>query len=213
MPPPAHPTLRIYLDACCLSRLTDNQSQPRVRREAEAVELILALARLGSLIWVSSAVLNIEVSRNPNPDHRRDAEALLAFAGEVVIPSEPEAVRPANHPAWIRPFRRASPSNCRAREGQRLPDDRRRPPSSRPAVSWANRRSSRKPCILVFGSAEMTSLDRMTDEDFERHALEILQRELGLDGLARFLRLNRTGTGDYTRDRLRWLAGTTIEDI
>lgn len=93
MPPSAHPTLRIYLDACCLSRLTDNQSQPRVRREAEAVELILALARLGSLIWVSSAVLNIEVSRNPNPDHRRDAEALLAFAGEVVIPSEPEAVR------------------------------------------------------------------------------------------------------------------------
>ena len=33
----------------------------------------------------------------------------------------------------------------------------------------------------------MISIDRMTDEDFERHALAILQRELGLDGLARFL--------------------------
>jgi hypothetical protein len=59
----------------------------------------------------------------------------------------------------------------------------------------------------------MTSMDTMTDEDFERHAFAILQREFGLDGLARFLRLNRAGTGDYTRDRHNWLAGTTIEDI
>jgi hypothetical protein len=59
----------------------------------------------------------------------------------------------------------------------------------------------------------MTPIDRMTDEDFERHAFAILRRELGLDGLARFLRLNRAGSGDYTRDRHRWLAGTTIEDI
>jgi hypothetical protein len=35
----------------------------------------------------------------------------------------------------------------------------------------------------------MTPLENMSDEDFERHALKILQRELGLDGLARFLRL------------------------
>ena len=53
----------------------------------------------------------------------------------------------------------------------------------------------------------------MSDEDFERHALAILQRELGLDGFARFLRLYRAGTGDYTRDRHRWLEGATIEDI
>jgi hypothetical protein len=59
----------------------------------------------------------------------------------------------------------------------------------------------------------MISTDRMTDEDFERHALAILQRELGLDGLARFLRLNNASGGDYTRDRHRWLDGTTIDDI
>jgi len=59
----------------------------------------------------------------------------------------------------------------------------------------------------------MISIDRMTDEDFERHALAILQRELGLDGLARFLRLNRADGGDYTRDRHRWLDDTTIEEI
>jgi hypothetical protein len=59
----------------------------------------------------------------------------------------------------------------------------------------------------------MISIDRMTDEDFERHALAILQRELGLDGLARFLRLNRSANGDYTRDRHKWLNGATIDDI
>lgn len=60
----------------------------------------------------------------------------------------------------------------------------------------------------------MTPLEKMSDEDFERHALRILQRELGLDGLlARFLRLYRSGAGDYTRDRHRWLEGATIQEI
>ena len=53
----------------------------------------------------------------------------------------------------------------------------------------------------------------MSDDDFERQALAILQRELGLDGLARFLRLYRSGTGDYTRDRHQWLEGATIQEI
>ena len=59
----------------------------------------------------------------------------------------------------------------------------------------------------------MIPLEKMSDEDFERHALAILQRELGLDGLARFLRLYRSGAGDYTRDRHRWLVGATIQEI
>lgn len=59
----------------------------------------------------------------------------------------------------------------------------------------------------------MMSMDRMTDEEFERHAFAILKRELGLDGLARFVRLNRAGSGDYTRDRHLWLDGATIKNI
>jgi hypothetical protein len=59
----------------------------------------------------------------------------------------------------------------------------------------------------------MTPREKMSDEDFERHALAILQRELGLDGPGRFLGLYRAGTGDYTRDRHRWLEGATIQDI
>jgi hypothetical protein len=59
----------------------------------------------------------------------------------------------------------------------------------------------------------MISVENMTDEDLERHAFEILRRELGLDGLARFIRLNRAGSGDYTRDRHEWLGDTTIQEI
>jgi hypothetical protein len=59
----------------------------------------------------------------------------------------------------------------------------------------------------------MIPLDKLSDDDFERHALAVLQRELGLDGLARFLRLYRSGSGDYTRDRHRWLEGATIREI
>jgi hypothetical protein len=59
----------------------------------------------------------------------------------------------------------------------------------------------------------MSVLDKMSDEEFQIHALAILERELGLDGLARFLRVYRAGTGDYTRDRHGWLKGATIQDI
>jgi hypothetical protein len=59
----------------------------------------------------------------------------------------------------------------------------------------------------------MSNLDTMTDEQFERHALEVLQRELGTDGLARFLRLNRSAPGDYTRDRSQWQKDLTVDEI
>ena len=59
----------------------------------------------------------------------------------------------------------------------------------------------------------MTSVEHMTDEQFERYALEVLQRELGADGLARFLRLNRSGKGNYTRDRMQWQKNLSVAEI
>jgi hypothetical protein len=53
----------------------------------------------------------------------------------------------------------------------------------------------------------------MTDEQFEHYTLELLQRELGAYGMARFLRMCRAGSGDYTRDRHKWLNGVTIDEI
>jgi hypothetical protein len=59
----------------------------------------------------------------------------------------------------------------------------------------------------------MIQLEEMTDEQFEQHTLQLLQKELGPYGMARFLRTYRTGSGDYTRDRHKWLKGITVEEI
>ena len=59
----------------------------------------------------------------------------------------------------------------------------------------------------------MIAIDRLTDEQFERYALDVLKHELGADGLARFLRLNRAGTGDYTRDRDAWQKDLTLDQV
>ena len=85
--------MRLYLDACCLNRLTDDQSQSRIRNEAEAVEAILRMVREGKASWVSSTALEIEISRNPDTDRRHDVAALLALANEVVVPRSGSAER------------------------------------------------------------------------------------------------------------------------
>jgi len=59
----------------------------------------------------------------------------------------------------------------------------------------------------------MIALQEMTDEQFERHTLGLLQKELGPYGMARFPRTYRSGSGDYTRDRHKWLDGMTMDDI
>jgi len=72
--------VRLYLDACCLSRLTDDQSQPRIREEAEAIGRLLAGVRDGSVQLVSSEALEDEVRRNPSMERRAEAQCFLSMA-------------------------------------------------------------------------------------------------------------------------------------
>ena len=67
--------------------------------------------------------------------------------------------------------------------------------------------------ILAEGAWIMIALDKLTDDQFERQVLEVIKRELGANGLARFLRLHRSGSGDYTRDRHEWQKDLTIDQI
>jgi predicted nucleic acid-binding protein len=78
-----------------LNRLTDDQSQARVRDEAEAVEGILRLVREGQATWISSTALEIEISRNPDAERRLDVATLLAFSSEIVVPQLRSAERAA----------------------------------------------------------------------------------------------------------------------
>lgn len=72
--------MRVYRDACCLSRLTDDQSQDRIREEAEAVEQVLAGVRRGTVELLSSEALDDEVRRNPSIERRVDAQTTLSVA-------------------------------------------------------------------------------------------------------------------------------------
>jgi hypothetical protein len=67
--------------------------------------------------------------------------------------------------------------------------------------------------VLLTTDGPMIPLEQMTDEQFEQHALTILHRELGVYGLARFLRAYRACTGNYTRVRHQWLNGLTIQEL
>jgi hypothetical protein len=58
-----------------------------------------------------------------------------------------------------------------------------------------------------------SATSEMTDEQLQEHALGLLGRELGPGGLARFIRLNSSGRGDYTAERHTWQAGLTVDGI
>jgi hypothetical protein len=60
---------------------------------------------------------------------------------------------------------------------------------------------------------EQSTVAEMTDDQFRQYALEILQRTLGAGGYARFVRIYRPGSGDYTRDRHKWQKGITVRQI
>ncbi len=72
---------RIYLDACCLNRPFDDQSQDRIRLESEAVLLILIrVQQREDWLWVSSDMLQYEVEQTPDAERRRRVRALVSFA-------------------------------------------------------------------------------------------------------------------------------------
>jgi|SRR5271168_3301626 predicted nucleic acid-binding protein len=75
---------KVYLDACCLSRLTDDQTQRRIREEAEAIELVLGRMRAGDVQWISSEALTDEINRNPQLERRLENVALLRLANETM---------------------------------------------------------------------------------------------------------------------------------
>lgn len=66
---------------------------------------------------------------------------------------------------------------------------------------------------MVTENASMIASETMTDAEFDRIAFDVLRRELGADGLARFIRLHRSGTGDYTAGRMEWQQSIALDDV
>ena len=76
--------MRIYLDCCCLQRPFDDQTQPRIKVEAEAVLAILASVQAGDVSLLSSEALHYEVNRIPDDGRRSEVKAVLALANEYL---------------------------------------------------------------------------------------------------------------------------------
>lgn len=78
--------VKIYLDLCCLKRPLDDQSQERVRLEAEAVKLLLERIDRGDAEGCNSEALVAENALNPVVERRsRAAHVISSFGKQVAI--------------------------------------------------------------------------------------------------------------------------------
>jgi len=76
--------MKIYFDACCLNRPFDDQRQPRIRLEAEAISLILQKLHQREWEWVGSEVLVYELGQTDDVE-RRERLLLLAEQSHQVV--------------------------------------------------------------------------------------------------------------------------------
>jgi predicted nucleic acid-binding protein len=85
--------VRVYLDVCCLQRPFDDQRQARIHLEAEAVKLILARIENGEFLWISSEVIDDEISQNADADRALKAQMLAKHAASKVKVTQAEIAR------------------------------------------------------------------------------------------------------------------------
>lgn len=80
--------LRIYLDACCLNRPDDDQTQPRIALETQAILSILNQCQSGKWKLITSAALEAELAQTPDLERLKNVKAILAIAKIKVVTSK-----------------------------------------------------------------------------------------------------------------------------
>ncbi len=84
---------KIYFDTCCLNRPFDDQTQVRVRLEAEAVLAILSRIENGEWDWVGSEILTDEIEQMPDTQKLSRTKLLSGFIQENIDIGEKEERR------------------------------------------------------------------------------------------------------------------------
>lgn len=72
---------RVYLDTSAYNRPFDDQTQPKIFLESQAVIIILQMIEAKEVELISSSVLEYENSRNPYPIKREAMNRYLQLAG------------------------------------------------------------------------------------------------------------------------------------
>jgi predicted nucleic acid-binding protein len=85
--------LKIYLDTCCLSRPFNDQTQIRIQRETQAIQIILESFVTGEWQWIVSEVLKIEVDNNKDWIQRDRIRSLMNVANQHILIGSIEGVR------------------------------------------------------------------------------------------------------------------------
>src|SRR3712207_3798027 len=76
--------MRVYLDVCCLNRPFDDQTQDRIRLEAEAVILILRHLEAKQWQWIGSEAVELEITQTPDQERRTRIQLLASQIDESV---------------------------------------------------------------------------------------------------------------------------------
>jgi len=84
---------KIYFDTCCINRPFDDQTQVRVRLEAEAVLGVLGRIENGEWSWVGSEVLMDEIEQMPDAQRLGRVKLLSGFVQEIIEIGEKEVKR------------------------------------------------------------------------------------------------------------------------
>ncbi|MBI1923083.1 PIN domain-containing protein [Candidatus Poribacteria bacterium] len=84
---------KVYLDACCLNRPFDDQTQDRIRIETEAILLIMTHFAAREWEWIGSEALEFEIHQMPDAERRFRVQSLLNEVHRSVQIQQTEAVR------------------------------------------------------------------------------------------------------------------------
>jgi predicted nucleic acid-binding protein len=76
--------MKIDLDACCLNRPYDDQSQGRIHLESKAVLTVLKHIEAGNWEWVISRVVLFEIGETPNQERKRRVLKLSEKASSYI---------------------------------------------------------------------------------------------------------------------------------
>ncbi len=80
--------MKIYFDACCLNRPFDDQRQPRVRLESEAISLILEKLHQREWEWIGSDILLYELGQTADSERKGRLLLLAGQSHQVVETTE-----------------------------------------------------------------------------------------------------------------------------
>jgi hypothetical protein len=77
--------MRIYLDVCCLNRPFDDQQQPRIRLESEAVLLILRYCEQGIFEWLTSDIVDLEIEQTTDSIRKGRLQFIMSYTSHRVV--------------------------------------------------------------------------------------------------------------------------------